>query len=245
MTRVLGLDIETTGLDHNQDHITEIAWVIKDVGDPKPLVIKSRFCAVPPGTVISDEIKSLTKITLEHLSHASPLETNVRHLCVDLDTYKVDYIVAHNGMNFDKPFLEAKVGTTTLLSKLLWLDTKEDCVYPPFCANTSLLYVAAYFGILNPFPHAALFDVMTMLKVLEQFDVEKVAARARHPWVVVQANVSYEARDLAKRRRYMWENIGTQSFPKKWVKKIKSCDLEREQSEAPFPVILVEVPLAG
>lgn len=239
--RVCGLDIETTGLEHGKDHVTEIGWVIKDIGDPKPLTMKSRFCQLPEGAVISDEIRNLTKITPEHCAQGTPLLSNIEHLAADLRRFKVDYIVAHNGENFDKPFLQAWVPNphTHTLFTTPWLDTKEDCVYPPDCYYTNLMYVAAYFGFLNPFPHAALFDACTTLKVLEQFDVGKVAERARHPWVVVRALVDYDDRDKAKARRYFWENIGTQKFPKQWVKKIKECDFEKETLEAPFKVVRV------
>ena len=245
--RVCGLDIETTGLEHSKDHVTELGWVIKDIGDPKPLVMKSRFCELPDGVVLTDEIRNLTKITPEHCAHGAPFFTNMSQLCADLERFKVDYIVAHNGENFDKPFLQARAqmlpgATPALFTELFdrpWLDTKEDCVYPPDCFYSNLMYVAAYFGFLNPFPHAALFDAMTTLKVLEQFDVAQVVERARHPWVVVKALTSYEERHLAKARRYFWETLGTKTYPKQWIKKVKECDLEKEIAEAPFKVVKI------
>jgi DNA polymerase III epsilon subunit-like protein len=37
--RVLGLDVETTGLSFETDHVTEIGCVLYDVEQKKPLII--------------------------------------------------------------------------------------------------------------------------------------------------------------------------------------------------------------
>jgi DNA polymerase III subunit epsilon len=247
--RVCGIDIETTGLDHANDHVTEIAWVIKDIGDPKPLEVQSHFVLPPDGMLDSSEylkpnIQQLTKIKMTHLQNGKSLEDIFRWLSDALHTHDVDFVVAHNGENFDKPFLQAKAQDfspeqVTKVFTRPWLDTSVDCVYPEDCRYTNLMYVAAYFGFINPFPHSALFDVMTMLKVLEQFDVLKVSERAKHPWVVVKAQVDYDRRELAKARRYYWETFGAEKYPKQWVKKIKECDLEKERTEAPFEVVKI------
>ncbi len=249
--RVCGLDIETTGLDHSTDHVTEIAWVIKDTGDPKPLVTRSHFVLPPDGAgddYITPEIAKLTKISMAHVRSGLPLHDILLELADDMNHFCVQSLVAHNGEGFDKPFLQAKLGQMKtdlqvplawLFDEVQWLDTSVDCVYPDDCRYTNLLYVAAYFGILNPFPHAALFDVMTMLKVLEKFDVKAVAERAKIPWIFVKAAVSYDERQLAKERRYYWETFGAKSFPKTWVKRIKECDLEKETAEAPFKVVKI------
>lgn len=249
MTRVCGIDIETTGLDHVADHCTEIAWVIKDVGDPKPLVAKTSF-VLPPEDLwnspdyIKPFIAQLTKIQMRHLMAGRGFFDVISELEADLQKHNVDFIVAHNGENFDKPFLQnkAKQAVAAEMPTIFgrqWLDTSVDCVYPEECRYTNLMYLAAFFGFLNPFPHSALFDVMTMLKVLDNFDVLQVAERAKIPWIVVQAMTSYEQRDLAKSRRYYWENIGNEKYPRQWVKKIKESDFDKEVAEAPFQVVKI------
>lgn len=244
--RLLGLDIETTGLDAAKDHITEIAWVVKDHDKPKPLSIHSHFVNLPHGVAITDEIRDLTKITPEHLAGRPDLEDIFRWLVDDILLYKVGAVVAHNGENFDKPFLSHHTRNDqpeyrdVVFNSTPWIDTSVDCVYPPACRQTNLLYVAAFMGFLNPFPHAALFDVMTMLKVLDQFPLTPVMERAKSPWCVVKACVSYEQRMLAKARRYGWESAGGVTYPKTWVKKIKELDFAKEVAEAPFQVGRVE-----
>lgn len=241
--RIAGIDIETTGLDFEKDHVTEIAWIIKEVGDPKAFVQKSFFVRPAEDLFLTAEIEQLTKIKMKHLLYGEALHFVLAEVALDLENYGVDYIVAHNGEGFDKPFLSTKGTGAKGIARLFetpWIDTSMDCVYPPDCRYTNLMYVAAYFGFLNPFSHSALFDIATTLKVLDQFPFDQVVARAKSPWCVVEAGVSYETKELAKARRYSWENLGNIKYSKKWVKKIKECDLEKEMNDAPFPVHLLK-----
>ena len=248
--RLCGIDIETTGLDHAADHVTEIAWVIKDPGDPKPLVMESRFILPPKefwnsAEYIKPNIEQLTKIKMAHVMAGKEFLEVLGQLAADIQVYQVTHMVAHNGENFDKPFLQAKVALAGqsvedqlgwLFKNIVWIDTAADAVYPADCRATNLLYLSAYYGFLNPFPHAALYDVASMLKILDYLDVAAVAERAKSPWCIVSADVGYDNRQLAKDRRYYWETFGSQTFPKTWVKKIKEMDLEKEKTEAPFKV---------
>lgn len=242
MTRVLAIDIETTGIEAAAHQITEVGWVIKEIGNPKPFVMKSRFCLLAEGTVLDPDNVALTKITLEHCSHGTSLCSIVKQINTDILRFGVKYVVAHNGLAFDKPFIEAKLPAKSGgdLCSLPWLDTKTDIVFPKDCASTSLMYVAAYYGFVNAFPHAALFDAMTCLKILELQDVDAVIARSKEPWVIAQAVVSFDEKDLAKARRYGWETIGLQKYPKKWVKKLKESEFLQEKAEAPFPVVRLD-----
>jgi len=246
--RLLGLDIETTGLDFRTAHATEIAWIIKDVGDPKPLVAETFFIAPPEDFFeVPPDIEALTKITMKHLQLGRPLRFVLSLLKSRLDEFGVDAVVAHNGEGFDKPFLQTKVeawpddASIQDIFKCQWVDSSVDCIYPPGCRYSNLLYVAAYFGFVNPFPHSALFDVATMLRVVDQFDFDQVLQRARTPWIFVQAEVAYDKKDLAKARRYVWEKFGDRVFPKTWVKRIKESELEKERAEAGFPVLRCDV----
>jgi DNA polymerase III epsilon subunit-like protein len=247
--RVLGLDIESTGLDPKNDHVTELAWVVKDVGDPKPLVLRSYFILPPLGMwdstdYIKPTVEKLTKIKMSHLLTGLPFPAVFGELARDAEKHNVDYIVAQNGNLFDKPFLERKaaensMGDACRVFDMPWLDTSTDVVYPDDCRYTNLTYLAAYHGFVSPFPHAALFDVMTMLRVLEHYDVAEVAKRAASPWLVVKADVNYDNRQLAKERRYSWETVADKTFPKSWVKRIKELDHEKEVAEAPFKVVRI------
>ena len=78
---------------------------------------------------------------------------------------------------------------------------------------------------------------MTMLKVLEQYDIDKVIARAKEPWAIIRAMVSYDDRDKAKAVRFNWEDCGHSiKFPKCWVKKVKVSDIGFEQQRVDFEI---------
>lgn len=244
MTRICGFDIETTGLDFEKDHITEVAYVIKDVGDHKPLCIESKLVAIPSEFQLSREIVELTGITDKHMAEAyvSPLEALVQ-FSDDLVTYEVDYVVAHNGANFDRPFINAVskrfdqgVGHWEQLD---WLDTRADVVYPASFTSHRLTHLAAEYGFVNPFPHQALFDVMTMFKVLEHQDLEAVIQRSKEPWLTLLATLSYDRREEAKKLRYRWESDGYKTYPKTWVKRIKAGDLLKEKAQATFDIKVI------
>jgi DNA polymerase-3 subunit epsilon len=241
--RICGIDLETTGLDLQKDFITEIAWIIKDVGDSKNLVQHSSL-VITPLLFIPDEITLLTKITKLHLDAAGrELKLVLNDLFDDLENFKVDYIVAHNGENFDKPMLFAnaqRVGWDPARLSVPWLDTRNDIVFPPAWTSRRLSHLAAELGFLNPFPHSALFDVATMLKVLEHFNIDDVIRRSQEPWVVLRALTNYDEREKAKQRRFSWERCGDKTYPKCWVKRVKASDVPSEKAEADFEITIIE-----
>jgi DNA polymerase-3 subunit epsilon len=238
---VCGIDLETSGLTKEKDEILEVAWIIKPILDPKPLLVKTYYVYHPGVLEVSEEIYELTKITRRHLDKGRHLCDVVDELESDLVRHAVDFVVAHNGLAFDKPFLEAK-HFSAYLSKLPWLDTKIDLRFPKSCKMTNLTYLAAFHGFLNPFPHSAVFDVATMLKLLDtrlEEDGMDVFHRARTPVKFVQAMVGYNERELAKKRGYQWEQSGGRTFPKSWVKQLREFDVDTEIREAGFPVTVL------
>lgn len=250
MVRVCGIDLETSGLDFEKDRIVELAYVIKDVGNPRPISMRSYYIYEPCyGEEPSPpEVVDIHGIPNEWLRKwGRPLDSVVSVLGSALRDFDVDFIVAHNGENFDRPFLLRQMellcgpytASTERVESTPWLDTKADIEYPPRFKSTALTSVAAELGFLNPFPHAALMDVCTMLKVLDQFNFDAVVTRSKTPWVTVRAVVTYDNREEAKKRRYSWEKLGEETYPKSWVKRIKENEVERETAEAPFRVVQI------
>lgn len=249
------LDIETTGLDFEKDKITELAYVIQDMNFEKPYKIYSQFLFSEDYPAITEEINVLTGITDYHLQKAGVQPaTAFFELERDLKHFEVDFIIAHNGANFDRPFLlkkllqeipesESEKGDLRgflRLRGLPWLDTQHDVVYPDSFTSRRLTHLAAEYGFLNPFPHNAIFDVFTMMKVFANQDCEDMIARSLEPWVVLQAHTSYDERELAKKRRFRWESLGDKVYPKMWVKRVKKSDVDKEIKDAPFTISIVE-----
>ena len=114
---------------------------------------------------------------------------------------------------------------------LPWIDTRFDIPYPKQMFIRNAEYVEAQHSLVNPFPHRAVFDVMTMLQLLAKYDIQEVAARSKSPTILVKAQVSKDDREKAKQRGYRWEKETTS-----WVKHIKEIDLETERADAGFQV---------
>lgn len=235
MTHVLGLDFESTGLDTYTANIIEVGAVIWSVEDKIPLDFVSKFVC-PPVLPIPEEITKLTGIKSDWVEqYGTTLGAVLCHIDDLVKKYGVQYVVAHNGENYDKPLLMSeckRIGQTPLFADLHWLDTRSDLPFEVEPTSRRLSHLALDCGFMSPFSHRALFDVMTMLRVLSTFDFEKVVENSRIPWVIARALVDYDNRQLAKDARFSWEKIGEESFPKMWVKKIKENQLELEQKNA-------------
>jgi len=232
------LDLETTGLDFEKDQITEIGFVRKEWGAKKPHA--TAHCYLYDGDLdiyreIPEIITDLTGIT------APLLETNGQHpsqafLSLRRAMEKCDYIMAHNGEGFDKPMLNAKFDQYGIdRSDKHWLDSQHDIEWP--FRSRRLVHLCVEAGFLNPFPHDALSDVMSMIRVAEWAegryftDFDSLVEFSKQPWVYIKAHVDYNSRQLAKDARFRWESIDDKTFPKTWVKKIKESHLGKEKEE--------------
>lgn len=245
--RLLGLDFETTGLDTGNDRITEIGMVLWDGEKHRPLLQSSIFVYDPgieerltPETVLMMErVCGLTPQILKEFGVPAPLALSiVASMC---EIHKPEYIVAHNGENYDRPLLMAELarhGTASdFLRSLPWIDTRVDIPFEHEPDSRKLKHMALDVGFINPFPHRAVSDVLTMLKILSCYDLEKVIAYSKIPFVTVRAMVDYKDRELAKARRFSWEKLGDKVFPKQWIKKIKLDQLEKERAECSFTLV--------
>jgi DNA polymerase-3 subunit epsilon len=138
--------------------------------------------------------------------------------------------MAHNGTTFDKPFCVAaysRVGR--VIPNKPWLDTRTDIKYPEHITTRNLRHLASEHSFLNPFAHRAVFDVLTMLKVASHYDIQAIVSRASEPTVYVQALVSFDDRDKAKARGYLW------CGPKRiWWRGFKQSEYAAEKGSCGF-----------
>lgn len=223
---LLSLDFETTGLDRNSDRVTEVGAVLHSTAQKRDMMVQGYF--VDNEVPISDEITRITGIKKGMidkfgLSPKVALTTllNMIDLC--------DAIVGQNIIDFDLPFLEnwAAREKETIPPRLV-IDTKTDL---PGVEAKHLGYMAADHGFLNPFPHNAVPDCMTVLKLVSFYDIEQILVRAKSPRVYLQALVDYDNNHLAKKLQYKWN-----PDMKIWWKVIKELDLETETKAAQFDV---------
>ena len=233
---VLGLDFETTWTDPvntAEARIIEIGAVLWDTDTNKPLDMMN--------VLINEEhhrdpkLVTLTGITQDMLSdHGVLLFQGLEQLSEMAG--KAEYVVAHNGNDFDKPILDhelERVGHKPWVRT--WIDTRIDIPYPDHIKTRKLVYLAAELGFANPFAHRALFDVLTMLKVMSMFDIKDIIELAKQPTVTCIARVSYADKQLAKDRGYYWDGDN-----KRWFKKMKKGQALVEEQQAEFNIVILE-----
>lgn len=224
---VVGLDFETTGLNTQEDHIIEVGAVLWDTERKAPLLCYSALCKNPALGKLDAKITELTGIRDEDIAHyGHDLKQVLEGLHAVLS--RGEAIVAHNGNLFDRPIYESNArrhGLTPV--NMLWVDTSCDVQFPPDVTTRRLSHLAADHGFLNPFAHRALFDVMTMMKVLSPYDFDQVLTWAKAPSLVIRADSTFHQKELVKKQNYRWDNEN-----KMWKKSIKDFQLDAEKKAA-------------
>jgi DNA polymerase-3 subunit epsilon len=202
---VLGLDLETSGLEKTECDILEFGAALWNVEEKRPVYLFSKFnrdfkSEVPP------EIEKLIGLrAAEVRTWGKPLNECLKELTELME--KADYIVAHNGTGFDKPFLEYTYKSAGLkMPEKIWIDTQIDLPFPDGMGTRKLSYLAAEHGFINPFPHRAITDVLTTLKLFSMYDFNTVIEVASTPLVQVVAEVSYDERHKPRQAGFRWDS---------------------------------------
>lgn len=239
---LLGLDLETGGAFNAQpetNFITEIGLVLWDTEFSQPVDFLSLL--LKPDHPVAPETVEYTGISDELLKrHGRPADIRTLQPIAKL-MKKADYIVAHNGREFDRSLIKAAFTRFGLkMPDTPWLDIQYDVDYPRNCASRSLIYLAGFHGMVNPFPHRAVTDVLTMLTILARYDIQQVIANSQRKWLVVQANVSYDEREKAKEKGFRWQSDGSKTYEKCWVKRVREEQLPALQSDCDFNLTILE-----
>ena len=232
---IAGLDFETTSLDTETCFPTEIAIVLWEPIKNAIVESLSFLITVPEDYDITNS--HITGINKE-LVNTHGFDWKAVEPWVIKRLSEADYLMAHH-VPFDRPILKRLVRWNSYagekpFSDETWIDSRADIAYPSTMRHHSLVYLAADHGFLNPFPHRALFDVMTMIKIVSQYDINEIIKCANSKSIWIRAGVTMEDRQMAKERRYLWDPIN-----KFWVREIKEMNLEREEKEAGFSIDLL------
>lgn len=181
MGRTLFLDIETTGFSRQWDYILEVAAeVVDENGSP----IDSFHEYIRPGKRIPAAVVELTGITDSEVRNCRPESEVILDFCEWVFEQHCTTVVAHNGKNFDLPFIAAKcekygyawpqmelVDTLTIARKMV-----KDKVLP--ISNCKQPTIAEYFEIGYD-AHSALEDVRALEQIYNKLcKMQKPATRA-------------------------------------------------------------------
>lgn len=215
------IDVESTGLDYENDLVTEVGMCLWNATENKILRVYGAIVYLPE-VVLSDEITELTGITNEdiHSEYASPAKT-VQSVIKNFGKLS-NFFMAHRA-EFDFNMLKGfAIGDEELLNTIHkpWIDTLQDV---PFKVNgkqsASLPYLCADHGFLNYFPHRATFDACCTAKIAGMYKFEDIIERANSSLIKVIAQVSYDDRNKTKDQKFRWE-----PDTKQWYKEMCKCD---------------------
>ena len=156
--RFIYFDLETTGIKTQVDKIVEIAAY-------DPVKNKEKSWLVNPGCPIPPEASAIHNIT-DDMVKDSPTFAEVAKEFIEFTQGDVA-LVAHNGLSFDKPFLESELKRAEIevpqwkhVDTLLWARK-----YRPDLPRHTLQNLREVYGIEANNAHRALDDVIIMHKV--------------------------------------------------------------------------------
>lgn len=222
-------DLETTGLDVLMDRPIEVGTILYSTGMKKCL--ESSGYLVKTDVPISPEITALTGIypsAVKQFGYESDYALDLLLEAIGL----ADAVIGHNVIQFDKRVLENwAIRHKRRIPEKLWIDTRTDLKGE----GKHLGYQAADKGFLNLFPHSALSDCQTVLKLLDGENIDDVVARAKQPNVVVQSLQDREHNADAKKFKFFWKP----DF-KMWLKVVKESDIEALSKSTPFDITIVK-----
>jgi len=214
--RAVFLDLETTGLNPDQDEIIEIGMVPFTYGSEGQIhSVETPFSKLrEPSKPISEDVTKITNITND-MVHGKPIDPDEVFGFAE----QAGLIIAHNAA-FDRVFMErfapefADKPWACSMSQIPWKEEGFD--------GTRLSHIAAGFGFFYD-AHRAVEDCNAGIEVLSralpasnQPAMSKLLTAARQDtqriWAV---GAPYDFKDILKARGYRW-NDGNDGRPKSW-----------------------------
>lgn len=221
MTLVLGIDLETSGTDSSKDKILEIGCVLWDIETHQPVkqwsVLVNGFLGKITLTEANKMIHGLNEEMIQR--HGYPL---AKVIPVLKGFFKeADYIVAHNA-SFEKGFIYAIPEMQEFQDKA-WIDTLCDVPYPLTMTSKNLTALATAHGLLNPFPHRSLSDVLMMLQIMSRYDFEEIVRLSKEDTLKISCyTTDEEERGVARKLGFFYSKLDKAYMAD--VKASRECD---------------------
>lgn len=255
---VLGIDLEGvnidlvfSGLDLKRDRVTEIGAALWDWEMGQPVMMYSQLINEKDRIKISPELEELTGISEDMLELYAIQHDGIKEELLRFQKLveKADYLMAHNAKGYDKPMLHALYNRFGLeLPKKVWIDTFTDMELPNKFRQRSLAMLEHGHGFVNPFPHRALTDVLSMLKVAYHYPLDRMVALAESPVIKIIADLSapnWRNRDEVEVFNKIKNKVSKARFKwnpdnKTWYKEVQKILLDEGNLNYDFDTYTVE-----
>lgn len=233
--KLLFLDFEATDIDLTKARPTQIAYSIYDSETHRELYHHSSLLYDDNIKEINETAQAITGITLEQLKlYGENIQKEMVHLIGVLNT--VDYLICHNGTNFDIPLMKqefAKIELPYTLPKTI--DTRVDIPYPAHIETRKLVHLCAEHGFVSASAHSARHDVDLMAKLFFMYPLNEIIRLSESPTIWIRADVDYDRKELAKEKKFMWDGKN-----KYWMKQVKECLLPEFEKDCKFKIIILK-----
>ena len=196
---ICGIDIEginenlqEKGVNPLKDRVLEIGAVLWDTNYGQPVEILSQLINETDRLPISEEVQEITGLTDDLINQYGKKDNEIIAFLELLKSLmeKSDFLMAHNGDHYDRPMLGALFNRFGIaIPDKPWIDTTRDIEFPSKMVQKSLAMLEYSHGFINPFPHRALTDVLSMLKIADQYDFDRMGQLALSPKVLLVANL--------------------------------------------------------
>ena len=224
---LLGVDLETTGIDPSSSDIVEIGYMIWDTDLSCPVNLGSYLIKI--SYPLPTEIEKLTGINDNYLNKFG---VDLKQAIMSLAnlTESCDFLVGHNAIEFDRKYLSRACKKYSIsFPQKYWIDTMIDLPYSHSIKTRKLDYLAIEHKVPIVVSHRAVFDLWTTMQILKEYDITEIVERARTGFIKLIAKVSYEDREKASTKGFKWDSIN-----KIWFKVIRAYDAKNIQFD--FPV---------
>lgn len=196
---VLGIDLEgmnknllEQGVDIKTDRVIEIGAVLWDWEFHQPVRIMSELVNESDRLPMTEEVIQLTGINEDVLERYALKGDEIKPVLERLAKLmeSADYLMAHNAKGYDQPMLEGMFKRYDIkIPDTIWIDTLTDLEFPSKIKQKSLAMLEYSHGFINPFPHRAVTDVLSMLKIASQYSLSRMGKLAESPIVQVVAQL--------------------------------------------------------
>jgi DNA polymerase-3 subunit epsilon len=231
LRNLLIVDVETTGIDFDENAPIEIGAILFDV---KHRAVTHQFSALLP-SVVPNGAEAVNGIPDALLASGPVKQLSDWAISYLQSLYDMaDAVVAHN-VDFDRLWLEPLLNCKPPTP---WICTLRDFRWhrPGLRATPSVIDLALAHGVPVWAAHRALTDCTYLAQVLaSREDLPELLLEAQKPQLLYAALVSYDDRHLAKEAGFQWQGHG---LMKTWTRYLR----EDEAAALPFNVLAIVPP---